>query len=103
MKRVYECDIEKKGQLNKILEMEPYAEDSFARRGYITKEGAVINEDKTKFYLYISADESFLKKAEEKIKEIAVRVNGAVEKRITAHIQNEEDNAVNGFGGMFGE
>ncbi|MFA5076835.1 MAG: hypothetical protein WC488_00185 [Candidatus Micrarchaeia archaeon] len=102
MKRVYECEIAKKGELTKLLEAEPYAPDSFARNGYKTKEGAVIGEDKAKFYLFLSADEAFLKKAEEKIKGLAARANEDVEKRIAALVEKEEDSATEGFGGIFG-
>lgn len=102
MKKVYECDIAKKKDLTKILEVEPYAQDSFARAGYKTKEGAAIGEDKTKFYLYLSADEAFLKKAEEKLKDVTVRTKEDMEKRIIALIEKEEESATSGFGDIFG-
>ena len=102
MKRVYECDMAKKGELLKIVEAEPYAQDSFARAGYKTKEGGIAGEDRGKFYLYLSADEAFLKKAEEKIKGVAARTKEDVEKRIIALIEKEEENATEGFGGIFG-
>lgn len=102
MKRVYECDIAKKGELTKILEADPYAEGSFARIGYKTKEGAIIGEDKTKFYLYISGEDRFLKNAEEKLKGLATRTKEDVEKRIIELIEKEEENAVSGFGEIFG-
>lgn len=102
MKRVYECDIAKKGELNKILEAEPYAEGSFARAGYKTKEGALIGEDKAKYYVYFSADEAFLKKAEEKLKGLVARSKDDAEKRIIALIEKEEDEAASGFGEIFG-
>lgn len=102
MKRVYECDIAKKNELAKILEFEPYAPDSFARNGYKTKEGGMIGEDKGKFYVFLSADEAFMKKAEEKIKSVTSRAKEDVEKRIVALIEKEEESATEGFGGMFG-
>lgn len=102
MKRVYECDISKKKDLAKILEADPYAEGSFARAGYKTKEGAVIGEDKSRFYLYISAEENFLKKAEEKFMDVAARAKEDVEKRIIELIEKEEESATSGFGDIFG-
>lgn len=102
MKRVYECDLTKKKDLTKILEADPYAEDSFAKSGYKTKEGAVIGEDKAKYYILISADEAFLKKAEEKLKDLVARSKEDVEKRIIALIEKEEESATSGFGDIFG-
>ncbi len=101
-KRVYECDIAKKKELTKILEADPYADDSFARAGYKTREGAAIGEDKAKMYLYISADEAFLKKAEERLKGVVERAKEDVEKKIVELIEKEEENATSGFGDIFG-
>ncbi len=102
MKRVYECDIAKKKELLKIAEAEPYAEDSFSRVGYKTKEGAIIGEDRGKFYIYISAEEAFFEKAEEKLKGIVERSKDEVEKRIIALMEKEEESATSGFGDIFG-
>lgn len=102
MKRVYECDMGKKRDLLKVVEAEPYAEGSFARAGYKTREGAMIGEDKGKFYLYISAEEEFLKKAEEKLKGIVERSKADVEARVIALIEKEEESATAGFGDIFG-
>jgi hypothetical protein len=101
-KRVYECDVSKKKDLAKILEADPYAEDSFAKAGYKTKEGAIIGEDKAKLYVYISTDEAFLKKAEEKLKGLVERSKGEVEARVIALIEKEEESATSGFGDIFG-
>lgn len=101
MKIVYECDVAKKKDLIKLLENEPYAEDSFVRIGYKTKEGMHIGEDKNKFYVCISADEEFIKKANEKLKGIAERAKDDVEKRIVSLIEKEEENATIGFGDIF--
>jgi hypothetical protein len=102
MKRVYECDLTKKKELTAILEAEPYAQDSFARAGYKTKEGGIIGEDKAKFFVYFSAEEAFLKKAEEKLKGLVTRAKADVEKRIVELIEKEEENATAGFGDIFG-
>ncbi len=101
-KHVYECDLQKKKDLTAILEKDPYAEDSFAKSGYKTKEGAIIGEDKAKLYVFISADDAFLKKAEEKLKGIAARAKEEVEKRVIALIEKEEESATSGFGDIFG-
>jgi len=103
MHRVYECEPAKKAALTKILEADPYAEDSFARVGYKMKDGAVIGEDKGKSYLYMKASKEFIKKADEKLKDIAKIAPHDVEKRVTEKIQKEEEEAEGGFGSIFGE
>lgn len=102
MKHVYECELTKKKDLMKVLEADPYAEDSFGRIGYKLKEGAAISEEKSKMYVYISADEAFLKKAEEKLKGIVDRSKPEAEKRVVAIIEKEEESATSGFGDIFG-
>ena len=103
MFRVYECEISKKAELTKILEADPYAEDSFARSGYKVKEGASLEEDKEKLFIYISASDDFLKKADEKLKDIAKPAADDVQKRIGERIQKEEEQAEAGFGAIFGD
>ncbi|MFH1520214.1 MAG: hypothetical protein ABID61_01070 [Candidatus Micrarchaeota archaeon] len=102
MYRVYECDSAKKADVTKILEAEPYAEDSFARNGYKIKDGAVLEEDKTKFYVYMSASDEFIKKADEKLKDIAKPAPVEVEKRVIGKVHKEEEEAESGFGSLFG-
>lgn len=102
MIRVYECDASKKAEISKILEADPYAEDSFARSGYKVKDGSVLDEKKDKIYIYISASEAFVKKADEKLKGVAARMKEKDEKRIADKIIKEEEAAESGFGSMFG-
>jgi len=102
MYRVYECEGSKKADLTKILEADPYADDSFARVGYKIKDGGVIGEDKAKMYIYMSASEDFLKKADEKLKGVVERCKDDVEKRIVEKIKSEEESAESGLGSIFG-
>lgn len=102
MKRVYEFDSKKKGDVNKILEADPYSDDSFARVGYKVKEGSVLGEDKAKNYLYISASDDFFKKADEKLKGLVEHCKPEIEKRIVDKITAEEEAAESGFGNLFG-
>jgi hypothetical protein len=101
--RVYECQLNKKKDVMKILEADPYAPDSFARVGYRIRDGASLGENKDNFYIYIKADESFIKKADERLKEFASITSGENEKRVIAKIVSEEESAELGFGGIFGE
>lgn len=103
MYRVYECETSKKAELMKVLEADPYSEDSFARVGYKVKEGSAIEEDKGKVYVYISASDEFLKKADEKLKGVAEPAKEDVQKRIGEKIQKEEAGAESAFGSIFGE
>jgi hypothetical protein len=102
MKAVFECESSKKAPLTKILEADPYADDSFARIGYKVKDGATLGQDKTKTYVYISTSEEFVKKATEKLKEVAVRCKPEVEANIVDQITKEEEAAEGGMGAIFG-
>ncbi len=101
--RVYECEGSKKAALMKILEAEPYADDSFARVGYKVKDGGVLGEDKAKTYVYVKASDDFVKKADEKLKDVAAPAAPEVEKRVAEKIQKEEEEAEGGLGSIFGE
>lgn len=102
MDRVYELPLEKKAQLTKILEADPYASDSFARVGYRLRDGATLDEDKTKLYLYISSSEEFIKKADERLKDVAIALKGDAANRVIGKIKAEEEAAESGFGSLFG-
>src|SRR3989338_281499 len=102
-KHVYECEISKKTDLMTIIEVDPYATDSFARVSHKVKEGQLIGQDAKKVYLYISASDEFLKKAAEKLKEIAVRCKKETEDDIISKVDAEDSNAETGFGSIFGE
>jgi hypothetical protein len=102
MKRVYECENPKKAQMLKILEADPYADDSFARVGYKVKDGISVGEDKEKTYVYISASEEFMKKADEKLKDVAKPASDEVQKRVEKKISDEEDTVAAGVS-MFGD
>ena len=102
MKRVYECENPKKAQLMKILEADPYADDSFARVGYKVKDGVSVGEDRDKTYVYISASEEILKKGDEKLKDVAKGAPEEVQKRVQKKIEDEEDTVAAGVS-MFGE
>ena len=101
--RVYEVEGSKKAEVLKLLEQDPYASDSFSRIGYKVKDGGVIGEDKDKIYVYFSADENFLKKADEKLKHLTKRTPHEIENRIIKKIKEEEEQAENGLGSIFGE
>ena len=103
MHRVYECESSKKAAVMKILEADPYADSSFARVGYKVKDGAVLGEDKSRMYVYLTAAEDFVKKADTMLKDVAKPAPPEVEKRIVEKILKEEEEAESGLGSIFGE
>jgi hypothetical protein len=103
MLRVYECDLNKQKDLKAVLEADPYSAQSFARAGYKLRDGATLGEAKDKVFLYLSASDEFVKKADEKLKDIAKKLSGKDEERIIAKIKEEEETAESGFGSLFGD
>ena len=102
MQRMYECELSKQNDLKKILEADPYAQDSFARVGYKLRDGTSLSEDKAKVYLYLSAADDFVKKADEKLKDLAKPMTGKDAERIIGKIMAEEESAESGLGSIFG-
>ena len=102
MEMEYECEMEKRKNLMGILEADPYAESSFAKKGYKIKEGSVLGQDGKKLYLYFKADEEFLKKAEEKLKGLVKKTEKKVAGEIIEKLNEEENQATSGFGDIFG-
>ncbi len=101
MKRIYECELNKKGELLKILEADKFSPDSMERIGYKLREGASLGEEKSRVYVYVSSSEENIKKADQKLKTLAVPLSGEKEKKILEKIASEDENAESGFGSMF--
>jgi hypothetical protein len=102
MDRVYECEITRKAEMTKILEADPYAQDSFARVGYKMKDGTAVGEEKEKLYVYVSASDEFLKKADEKLEGLAKPCSDEVAGRVKKKIEEEENSVAAGVS-MFGD
>jgi hypothetical protein len=96
--RVYVCEPKDKANLKKILEADPYAQNSFARKAPQIKE---LDE---KVYVYIKSESEFFKFAEEKFKELPSmkRAEKADEQKVLDLIHKEEEEAAGGFGNIFG-
>lgn len=76
----------------------------FARQDYLVKEGISLELDREKIYLYLSASEDFLVKAEKKLRaniEGIQRVDAETEKKIIATIDEERLRAESGIGLIF--
>jgi len=101
MKVVFEISKEKFKDAKKVLEENPYAEDSFAKVGYVLKEGKSLGEDDN-YYVYLDASEEFVKKAKERLKNVAKTAEGKKAERIIRKVEEEQNSAVSGFGSLFG-
>ncbi len=121
--RVYVCGSDKVDALKKLLEYDPYLDKSlsnedlakikddeeanviFARQDYLLKDGAALNLDREKYYLYISAADEFLQKAEKKLKKEIEGITEAdkeTEEKIISTIEEERKESEQGLGLIFG-
>jgi hypothetical protein len=92
---------EKSKELNNLLALNPYDENSFARVGYTLKDGKSIGE-KEGFYVYIKTDEEIGSKLGKKLFEIkGVEVKGEEKERVLKKINDQEQSAIEGFGSIF--
>jgi hypothetical protein len=121
--RVYECNISKEQEIKKLMEYDPYLDSKlteeelkklredesaniiFARQDFVIKEGASLDLDRSKCYLFLKATDEFLDKAEKKLSasiEGIKRVEPDLEAKIITSIENERSKAEQGFGFIFG-
>src|SRR3989344_1318735 len=56
--------------LKKVLEADPYADDSFARAGYVLKESSAAGLPAGKYAVFLKAEDAAAAKFEEKLKQI---------------------------------
>ncbi len=90
--------------LNKIMKDE-YKNVLFARQEYSIREGRSLGLD-AKFYLYISASEDFLERADKMLKHEFKTIKRApkeIEDKVTEKIKAEESGVNQGFGSIFGQ
>ncbi len=91
----------KSKDLNRVLTSDPYADNSFARVGYTLKDGGSISE-REGAYVYFKTDEEIGIKLSKKLAEInGVEVGGEERERILKKINEQEQNAIEGFGSIF--
>ncbi len=90
--------------LKKILEADPYADDSFARAGYVLKESSAVGLPAGKYSVFFKAEDEAAAKFEEKLKQIPSFAKATQEElsKITGAIESEENAATEGFGSIFG-
>ena len=121
--RVYEFDSSKKQALKKLIDYDPYLDQTlddealrkmksdayaniiFTRQECEIKDGDMIGMDSSKGYLYIKANEDFMKGAEEKLKkeiEGLKRCDPDTERKVITFINDEKEKGNVGFGSIFG-
>ncbi|MEM4389932.1 MAG: hypothetical protein QXG98_04695 [Candidatus Micrarchaeia archaeon] len=103
-KRVYECPAADFGRLKALLGKDPYAPVSFARQGYILKEGKAVGGEADKCYVQLKGESDFFKWAEDRFRELpsVKRAPKEMEEKINKAIEEEESAAESGFGSLFG-
>ena len=105
MEFVYEINASKQNELKKVLEFEPFADDSFSRLGYTLKDSAAVAMPAGKTVLYFKCLEAEkAKKFAESLKKVEglAEVAGEDKQKILGVIHAEEESAAAGFGSIFG-
>ena len=121
--RVYACSTEDSSALKKLMEYDPYLDNSlneqqltqlrsdeqaniiFARQDYSIKDGISISLDPKKYYLYLSASDEFLEKADKKLKASIKSIERAdkdTEAKVISLVESERQESEQGLGLIFG-
>lgn len=97
---ILDCVFEiEKSNLQKVKDM--FLKDDVVGRASVNfKEGSALGLGE-KYYCYVSGVEEACKKAEELIDDLGNKVNEETEKKIIDKIKEEENQAMEGFGGIF--
>jgi len=102
MRMVICAPIEKKAELVKLLEADPYNPVSFSRAGYKVKDGALCGLDKDKVYVHFSGSDEDVKKLVEIAKPLAAEAPAPQKEAFMKFIDDEDSSAQQGFGAIFG-
>ena len=121
--RTYTCDQKDVESLKKLMTYDPYLDKSktpeqlaemkkdenaniiFARQDYWIKDGITLGLDRDKYYLVLSAVDSFLEKAEPKLKESIPNIQRAsleIETKVVGEMDKERNESESGLGMIFG-
>ncbi len=105
MNYVYKFEQKHKKELESLLTKDPYADDSFARLGYVLKESNAVGLKGGYFIVYFKTNDSTLsKKLTDLLKTIPTceEVTSSEKDSIAKLIDAEETQAASGFGAIFG-
>jgi hypothetical protein len=103
-KKVEEEEAKSREAIKKLHE-DKYANVIFARQTYSFIDGAVLDLDANKSYLYLDASEQFLALAEERFKnefKTVKKASKADEDKTINKVKTDEEKANAGFGAIFG-
>ncbi len=76
-------------------------DDVVGRASVLFKDGNALGFE-NKYYCYVSGIEEACKKSEELMKDLGKKVDEKEKEQIIQKIKEEEDKAIQGFGGIFG-
>lgn len=97
MEIVYEIDKSNFQKVKDIL----LNDDLVGRASILFKDGNTIGLG-NKYYCYISGIEEACKKSKELVKDLGKEVDDKTKEQVLTKIKQEEDQAMQGFGGIFG-
>ena len=112
MVRVYELAQASLGKVKNILDAEDKKDpknptkwiiNEFKTQGYILRAGQAIGKDTEASYLYIKADDEFFKRNEKALLDAGAKLlKGKEAAEIQKKIEDLENAAIEGLGGIFG-
>lgn len=104
MNLIYKIPNEQKTNVMNIIESGKYDTISFAKTGYVIKEGEQYGIEKCTLLVLRNVDEKFVDYTKEKFKEIEEieTLDEEKTKEIVKNIIEEEEKAQSGFGEIFG-
>lgn len=105
MKYLYQFEQKVKKELEALLTKDPYADDSFARLGYVLKESKPLGLKGGFLVVYFkTSDEKLANKLLGELKTISTcaELNATDKETCLKTIEAEEENAASGFGTIFG-
>ncbi len=104
MKFAFLIEQKKKKELDALLAADPYAKDSFATIGFVLKESKPIGLKGGFYVVYFKTeDDAIAKVLSSKLTALeGKKLDGEDEKKVFDAIEQEENNATQGFGAIFG-
>ena len=94
------------GKLKDILAADPYADDSFAKSGYVLKESKPMGLKGGFYLIYVkTADDSLVLKLKARLAVLPTlkELEGPDFESVVSQIEAQEDSAASGFGSLFGD
>jgi hypothetical protein len=103
---VFKIDTKNSVELKKVLDADPFADDSFVKAGYVLKESQALGFPAGSQILYFRVEDAAVgAKLLERLKAIpsAQELSGPEKVKVEHDIEEEQAAAATGFGSIFGE